>query len=290
MDLVKLKYFYVVAKHEHVTRASEEIHIAQPALTKTIKQLESELGVPLFGRAGRNVYLTEYGKFLKSELDKVFPIVESLPEKLENLKEEGRNTVNLNVIAASTAVMEAVIEYKKLNPSVIFNLIQNVEKSDSDLSVHTNGGYSDDGNIKDKHVMEEKIYLAVPKNSEYAGYASVTLDMVKDEDFVNLAGSRQFRTICDELCAKAGFKPHIVFESDSLIAVRNIIGAEAGISFWPEYTWGDINPDDTALVPVSYPECKRDIIIELHSRPTISEYAEDFYKFLIDFLHRKRGD
>ena len=48
MELTKLRYFYVVAKHGHVTRAAEEIHIAQPALTKAIKLLEEELGVPLF--------------------------------------------------------------------------------------------------------------------------------------------------------------------------------------------------------------------------------------------------
>ena len=48
MDLNKLYYFYITAKHEHVTRAAEELHIAQPALTKSIKLLESDLGVPLF--------------------------------------------------------------------------------------------------------------------------------------------------------------------------------------------------------------------------------------------------
>lgn len=290
MDLFKLKYFYAVAKYEHVTKAAEEIHIAQPALTKTVKQLESELGVPLFERAGRNIYLTDYGRFLKAELDKVFPIVDGLPRKLESLKEEGKNTVSLNVVAASTAVMEAVIEYKKKNPSVIFNLIQNVETVDCDLSVYTNGEHVEEKKVKKRHVMEEKIFLAVPKNSRYAGYGSVELSMVKDEGFVYLAGSRQFSVICDKLCAVAGFKPHIVFESDSLVAVRNIIGAEAGISFWPEFTWGTIKPDETALVSVSYPDCKRDIFIELHDRQTLSIYAEDFYGFLIDFLHRKRGD
>lgn len=48
MDLLKLKYFYTVAKLGHVTRASELLHVAQPAITKTIKGLESELGITLF--------------------------------------------------------------------------------------------------------------------------------------------------------------------------------------------------------------------------------------------------
>ena len=48
MDQTRLYYFYVVAKHQHVTRAAEEIHIAQPSLTKSIKLLEEELGLTLF--------------------------------------------------------------------------------------------------------------------------------------------------------------------------------------------------------------------------------------------------
>ena len=68
MDLLKLRYFYAVAEFEHVTKAAEKLHIAQPAITKTIKLLESELGVPLFIRVGRNVKLTEYGELLKRKL------------------------------------------------------------------------------------------------------------------------------------------------------------------------------------------------------------------------------
>jgi len=47
MELNRLYYFYVVAKHEHVTRAAEELHVAQPALSRTIHLLEEELGVPM---------------------------------------------------------------------------------------------------------------------------------------------------------------------------------------------------------------------------------------------------
>ena len=60
MELAKLRYFYLTAKYGHVTRAAEEIHIAQPALTKAIKQLEQALGVPLFYKKGRNIYPTVF--------------------------------------------------------------------------------------------------------------------------------------------------------------------------------------------------------------------------------------
>ena len=55
----------------------------------------------------------------------------------------------------------------------------------------------------------------------------------------------------------------------------------AGIAFWPEYSWGKINNKNVALIPISYPICQRDLIIELHSRLPKSSYAEDFYKYLL---------
>ena len=53
MDLLQLRYFIAVAETEHVTHAAESLNVAQPALTKTIKKLEKEIGFPLFKRKGR---------------------------------------------------------------------------------------------------------------------------------------------------------------------------------------------------------------------------------------------
>ena len=74
MDLTKLRYFHEVAKEQHVTRASEKIAIAQPALTQAIKALERELDVPLLEKQGRNIVLTEYGQYLKNRLDILLPV------------------------------------------------------------------------------------------------------------------------------------------------------------------------------------------------------------------------
>ena len=60
MDLLQLKYFQVVARLEHMTRASEELHISQPSLSKMISRLEKHLGVPLFDRHGKQIRLNRF--------------------------------------------------------------------------------------------------------------------------------------------------------------------------------------------------------------------------------------
>lgn len=292
MELTKLRYFYIVAKHQHVTRAAEEIHIAQPALTKSVKQLEDELGVPLFYKKGRNIRLTVFGEYLQNKLEGVFSQIDGIPYEIETLKNEQNYTVKVNVLAASTAVTDAVIAYKKKNPNTVFQLIQSVAETDCDVSVSTDhADFSAFPVFEKKCVLEEKIYLAVPKNSKYAALNEIQLREVKDEGFVHLAGSRLFRSVCDGFCADAGFKPHTAFESDSPVAVRNIIAAHAGVGFWPEYSWGKVSAD-VLLVPISQPVCRRSLVIGLHENPVKSSVAPDFYSFLVKFLQsrKKRGD
>ncbi|MBQ8291575.1 MAG: LysR family transcriptional regulator [Clostridia bacterium] len=291
MDLTKLRYFYVVAKHEHVTRAAEEIHIAQPALTKTIKQLEEELETPLFFKQGRNIRLTGFGKYLRDKLAGVFAQLDAIPQELKTLKAEREREVKINVLSATTVVTDAVVAYKKKHSEAVFGLIRNETETDCDISVSTEGV---DQNVlpafSRRCIMEEKVYLAVPKSSAYAGRESIALKECKDEGFVHLAGSRLFRNVCDRFCAYAGFKPKISFESDSLSAVKNIIGAGAGVGFWPEYTWGKVS-GEIRLLPITDPVCSRELIVGLHETATPSDTALDFYDFLLKFLQkcRKRG-
>ena len=61
VDLLQLRYFQAVARHQHVSRAAAELHVAQPALSRPIARLEAELGVPLFDRRGRRVRLNRFG-------------------------------------------------------------------------------------------------------------------------------------------------------------------------------------------------------------------------------------
>ncbi|MBQ7912373.1 MAG: LysR family transcriptional regulator [Clostridia bacterium] len=288
MELAKLRYFYLTAKYGHVTRAAEEIHIAQPALTKAIKQLEQELGVPLFYKKGRNIYPTVFGEHLKNKLEGIFAQIDSINEELDCLKEETRKMVRVNVLAASTAVTDAVVAYKKKNPQVVFQLIQNEEETDCDISVTTQSAERSVLSVYCKRcVMEEEIYLAVPKASKYSALKEIKLREVKEEGFVNLAGSRLFRAVCDKFCADAGFKSRNSFESDSPVAVRNIIGASAGVGFWPEFSWGTVS-GDVILLPISSPVCKRELVVGFHENSFPSKYALDFYEFLIRFLQKRR--
>ena len=97
MLLSQLEYFRVVAKHEHISHAAEELRIAQPALSTTISKLEKELGVPLFDRIGRNIELNDAGRRLLAHADYLFEQIEEMEKSLEQTREILENEVAISV-------------------------------------------------------------------------------------------------------------------------------------------------------------------------------------------------
>ncbi len=285
MDIQKLKYFQATAQLEHITRASEVLHISQPSLTQAIHSLEDELGLPLFKREGRKVILTEFGIYLKQRLDVLLPEFDHLTVEMEELKQSVSKKVTLNILAASSFVINVIMEYKKENPEVIFDFEQNETTYNCDILITTNGSKKDtEKKYLQRCVKKENIYLAVPKDSKYAEVSAIDLSDVKDESFIMLSSTRLFGAMCSRYCSIAGFYPKVIFESDSPAAVQNIISMGAGIAFWPEYSWGRLDNKKLKLVSIADPVCERDLIVELYKRQPASVYAEDFYNFLISKL------
>ena len=287
MELTQIRYFLEAAKTQHITKSAEALHIAQPALTKAIHKLQEELGVPLFMHIGRNIVLTVYGEYLR---DRLLPVIASLDNAASDLKQMAdteNKTIRLSVLAASTLVTHAIIEYKKQFPDITFHVLQNPENEFFDIEITTNLLSEDSG--ADRFVCTENIFLAVPDVGKYKVLDSIDLSEVRDEGFISLLGSKQLRGICDKFCRQAGFEARIIFESDSPYAVKNMISANLGIGFWPEFTWGDINSSDVKLLKITNPDCRRDIIITYKPTKADCSHSERFYNFLTDYFREKRS-
>lgn len=290
MELTQIRYFLEVAESQHITKSAQKLHIAQPALSQSIHRLEKELRVPLFVSKGRNIVLTEYGKYLKQKLEPVLTELDSIPGQLQTMAKLESDTVHINVLAASTLVTEAIIEYKKKRSEVNFQVLQSSADQLYDIGIRTKLFYQLDKESDSTFVCTEKIYLAVPSSHKLAAGNSIRLAEAADEGFISLMGSRQLRLICDRYCQHAGFSAKIIFESDSPAAVRNMIAANMGIGFWPEFTWGKLDTDKVKLLEIEEPLCRRDIIIDYKLNKTDSSTVTDFFDFFTNFCRKKSKD
>jgi DNA-binding transcriptional LysR family regulator len=292
MELTHLKYFLEVARTEHVTQSAKTLCIVQPALTHALHKLEEELGVKLFKTQGRNIKLTEIGEYFYKKVKPLYEDIESLPAQLRAMENEQSATVNLNVLAASSFVTNAVILYKRNDPYLRFNLVQNEETTLYDICVRTYANYKASPHYggedpdEENFVCTENIYLAVPNTAQYRKRDSISLKELQETNFIGLYGSKQLRSIFNEYCERIGFKTHITFESDNALAVKDAIASGIGVGFWPEFSWGRVNNRRIRLLKITDAEFKRDIVITLRKNKQDNSRAERFYQFLTGLLRR----
>ncbi len=282
MDIMQIRYFLEVAESQHITASAEKLHIAQPALSKSIHKFEKNIGVKLFETKGRNIVLNEYGKYLAERLAPIVAQLDELPEKVRTMAKLHGETIHLNVLAASTLVTNAIIDYKAKHGDINFQLLQNPEGDIFDIEITTksfkNSKIQENTN---QFVCNEKIFLAVPKKSKYAKRNKITLKEVENEGFISLMGSRQFRYICDKFCRQAEISPRIIFESDNPAAVKNMIAANIGVGFWPEFSWGNIENDNVKLLEITDPNCSRDIVVTYaQNKVSNNNNTKDFFEYL----------
>lgn len=290
MELTQLKYFLEVAKNEHVTQSAKKLCIVQPALTQAIHKLEDELGVSLFKTSGRNIKLTESGKYFYEQLQPIYNEMIALPVKLQEISNKQKNNIKLNVLAASALITNVVIEYKQTHPYINIDMLQNKETDLYDFCVRTFSTYKpelDSYKNDELFVRSEKIYLAVPNTAKYKKMSSVSLFDV-EEKFIRLYGSKQYRKICNELCEKIGFNPQITFESDSSAAIKEAVAGGIGVCFWPEVTWGKMDHKKVKLLEITDSNFKRDIVISYRKNKQDSTCTDEFFNFLLKYNPKKR--
>lgn len=281
MELQQLRYFTVAANQLHITRAAEMLHIAQPALTQSIKRLEEELGVELFLRRGRNIILSDTGNLFLKKITPILNQIDSLTDEIREAEGHFRRTIHVNILAASATITKLLIEYKKSHKEIEFQLTRNEKSRDHDLEISTLP-FEIDSAGKNSMIIDEEIMLAVPADSKYAQKDSVSLNEISKESFISLSQFLPLREICDNYCSSVGFLPHIAFECDSPEALRNLIAANMGVAFWPAFSWGKPNNNNIVLVSISEPEkCKRNLVISKNIKKDNSKVITDLYNYLI---------
>lgn len=287
MELSQLNYFLVAARYEHMTKAAKELHIAQPALTKSIHKLEQELGIPLFSPSGRNIKLTIYGKHLVEKLQPLLSKLHSIPEEMKKMIQTENTTIHMNVTAASMIIIDSIVAYKKLHPQINFHVFQSETSELCDIQVSAQRSQRQDQQDEHNHhtyAFPERIFLAVPNIEIYQSLNNISLPFIKNEGFASLAGSKSLRIITDELCKESGFMPKIAFESDNPVAVRNFIEAGLGIGFWPEYSWGPCINNQVLLLPIAHHNCQRDILVSCNNNTIDDTEIRKYFAYIIQHL------
>ena len=130
VDLELYRVFYTVAKHKHMTKASEELHISQPAISQSIKKLEDQLGGTLFLRSNKGMELTEEGKMFYEYVKGALELINNAENEFTSFKDLSKGEIKIGCSATLTklVLMDALKEYHKEYPNININITNGLTK------------------------------------------------------------------------------------------------------------------------------------------------------------------
>ena len=161
IDLELYRIFYVVAKNNHMTRASEELHISQPAISQSIKKLEDQLGGTLFLRSNKGMELTEEGKMFYEYVKGALELINNAENEFTSFKDLSKGEIKIGCSATLTklVLMDVLKDFHKEYPNININITNGLTK---DLLNDLKLGKLDlviynESNIKETNLNLEKI-------------------------------------------------------------------------------------------------------------------------------------
>ena len=161
VNLELYRIFYVVAKHKHMTQASEELHISQPAISQSIKKLEDELGGTLFLRSNKGMELTEEGKMFYEYVKGALELINNAENEFTSYKDLSKGEIKIGCSTSLTklVLLDTIKEFHKDYPNINIeikngltsDLIQDLKVGKLDFVIFN------ESNIKEKNVCLKKI-------------------------------------------------------------------------------------------------------------------------------------
>ena len=287
MELSQLRYFQVVARHEHVTRAAEELHVGQPALSRTLGRLERELGVPLFDRDGRRLRLNRFGQAFLTRVNRA---LSELADARREIIESAGLERGIVAVASETlrTVSDLLATFRQSNPGVRFRLYQStasrmleqLQTAEVDLCFASQP--LEGALLKSVVLAEEEVLLAVPMNHLLAGRQRVRIAELESEPFITTRQGYWLRALAERLFNTADVQPNFTCESDEPAAIRGLISDGLGIGLLPALARETASDPTVAWLRLHASDCRRTLRLVWRRDAYLSIAAQHFRDTTID--------
>jgi len=261
MELRHLRYFQSVAENKGFVKAASILHVAQPALSRQIRDLERELGVRLFERAKSGVKLTFAGQCFLEDVQRIFNILENAEARARRAESGFIGSLSIGVVesfAWHEAITQSLQKFQHQYPQIALNvnLLGSPEQLAAIRDERLSAGFlfdrdRDDESLQGIEVLITRAVLAVPENSAYATRPPEHLAELNVEDFIFIQRARN-PTYFDGIiraCHSAGLTPRIVQSGTTDSSNLCLVAAGLGLTIVPDAVESRM-PRGVVLVPV----------------------------------------
>ncbi|QLK86997.1 LysR family transcriptional regulator [Staphylococcus sp. 17KM0847] len=242
MDIKQMTYFVEVVKQGGMTRAAETLYIAQPTISKAIKELESELGEALFDRTKRQLSLTDVGTVFYEKAAEILTLYNNLPNEIQSILgvETGHIKIGLSAVMDMARLTKVLGLFHQEYPNVTFNLIENggktieaqVRKGDINLGVTSLP--VDSTQFDAFPLYSERFQVILHRSHPLAHKQMIALSELHNEDFILFNEDFYLNDRIITVARKSGFVPNVVSRISQWHFIEHLLSAKMGISILPE--------------------------------------------------------
>ncbi|MDO5570434.1 MAG: LysR substrate-binding domain-containing protein [Bacteroidales bacterium] len=288
MELRQLRYFAEAAESLNFTDASKALFISQSTLSQQIKQLENELGVSLFDRIGKRVYLTEVGVEFLAHAKKTLQAAESGKQKIMDLQNLKTGILKIGVTyTLSILLADALVKFSKKYPFIkleivsnnseeLFELLNN-HKIDMMLSFNNTCIVS---NIISRPLFNSSLSVIVHANHPFCSLKSISFSMLDSIPLILLSKGFTARRKLDEILKKKNIEVSPVMELNDVHILLQLVN---------KGNWATILSNSTAVghnelkaIPLQDKECNLTASLYILEGTYISNSMKAFEETLLN--------
>ncbi|HWR44602.1 LysR family transcriptional regulator [Sporomusa sp.] len=289
MDIRDMRYFYAIIEEGNISSASKRLNIAQPAISRQMKQLEDSLGVQLFERGSRRIRLTEAGQLFRERVERILGLVDGTMKEMTEFNSGLGGTISIGSVTTSGVALlpNLISKFHGLYPSVTFRIWEGdgfriLELLDNGIIEVGIIRAPFDSEIYESIILpDEPLVIAMKRDECYCGKDPVNVRLIELANQPLIVPLR-WKSMFVEWCAKAGFTPKIICISDGI--VLNILWAKLGIgmALVPKSTEGLISDSALTYKKIIEPTVSTQTVIVWVRNRKLSASSKHFLDLLRD--------
>ena len=256
LDVRRMRVLREVAQHGSFSAAAEALSFTQSAVSQQIAALERETGATLVERSVRGVRRTVAGRALVRHTDAILGRLAEAEAELEAIAglRGGRLRMASFESAGATLMPLAIATFKARHPAVELSLslaepddsVPRLKSGELELALSIGADAivaPDDGSIERVHLLDDPLYVALAPDHPLARKRNLRLADLASDPWIEGTPSCACSAMLRRACERAGFTPHIAFESDDYAAIQGFVAAGVGVALIAELALNVVRDD-----------------------------------------------
>lgn len=240
LNLHLLEQFITLARTKNFTRAADELHLSQPALSRAIQKLEDQLGQPLFERKPREIILTNLGELLLERAKEILKLMEDTFAELSEASRRGRIRLGAIPTIAPYFLPDLLGGFTEIQPDVSVmvqedtteNLIKRCSHGELDLAIVALPIIAKQLEIEP--LFDEELLLVLPSGHPLARVKAVKISALDEYPFVMLNEAHCLSENISSFCRRQSVQPVTVERTSQLVTVQELVALDHGVSIVPD--------------------------------------------------------